>query len=65
MNEKNLYSVTAILMALMAAGHIFASRQRQMVWGVDADAATVFMSKRWAVLSLACGWVQMEDTHAF
>ena len=57
MNEKNLYTFTALFLAVLAAGHIVASRQFHMVWGVDADAATVFMSRRWVLMSLSLAWV--------
>ena len=57
MNEKNLYTFTAILLAVLAAGHIVASRQFHMVWGVEADDATVFMSVRWAAMTLGYGCV--------
>lgn len=60
MNEKNVYTVGAIITTLVALTHFVASRQLHMVWGIDADAAVVFMSQRWSAFALALAWIAWQ-----
>ena len=47
---KALFSLTAVLTALLGLGWLFATHHMLALWGVQGDAVAVYMSRRYAGL---------------